>query len=353
MPLAFVGEAGTVILFVSLLATVGLLGSLVLVYAAHCFLVVVQDTAAGIDEVVWPTEPAAEWLGRGALLGWQMLVWLAPLGMFLRASKVALEPAVIVLLAGIVLWIFFPIGVLSSLSGPSRWAFFRPRLLTGLVRIGPTTLGFYLATPLLLAAGLGVWYFALTASGWLVPVAAGVGAAAVLIYARLLGRVAWSLNHLKKPKKRRPRLVKMDLPPLIVQSEDPWTAPPTKPKKQKPKPKPQPTEIVGEEVYGLSTEAEPPSRPHPVEVPLDGYAPIGEPPPAALPPWAAPDLPQASDLEMRLAQRTPQAIVPPHPLFSGVYTFPWYASSLQAWTWLAVGGTLVGLLLRIMPGLPG
>src|SRR5947209_8438766 len=138
MPVAFVGESGAVIQYVAMLAALGIVGSIVLAYAAHCFLVVVQDTAAGIDAVVWPRDSLAEWLGGATLMGWLVLVWIAPLGMLLRTLKPAFvteTPGLAVLLAGVVLGVFFPIGVLSALSGRSGWRFFRLRLLSGLARI--------------------------------------------------------------------------------------------------------------------------------------------------------------------------------------------------------------------------
>ena len=59
--------------------------------------------------------------------------------------------------------LFFPVGVLSSLSGESRWAFFQPKLVADLARVAPTALGFYAVTPLLFAVVLGLWSAALTA----------------------------------------------------------------------------------------------------------------------------------------------------------------------------------------------
>jgi hypothetical protein len=353
------GNAGLVITFVSMFALLGIVGTLVLVYAAHCFCVVVQDTAAGLDEVVWPNDPVAEWMGRAALLGWQMLVWLAPVGMVLRGTKPAFvmeEPWLVVLLFGVVLWLLFPIGVLSGLSSGSRWAFFRPKLLAGMARILPTTLGFYLLTALVLTSGLAPWYFALTGSGLLVLVAGLVGAAAVLIYARLLGRLAWRLNHLKKyrpPRFRPPTLEKQTSRPRVI-VEDPWGPPPeSKPKRKKKKRREQTEFAPSEDVYGLATEPEP-APPPTSELPLDGYK-LADPAPSAPPaaPDLGPELPSPTELEMRLAERTPQAKPPAHPLFSGVWTFPWYETTLKAWIWLGLGGIAVGGIFKLMPRLPG
>lgn len=335
------GSAGEVIVFVTTYVAALIMGVLLLSYTAYSFFVVVQDTAGGIDEVVWPGEPVGEWLGRGAVLAWLVLVWLAPLGMFLRAAAPGLfrdDPVAVLIAAGVILWLFFPIAVLSSLSGGSRWLFFRPKLLAGLARVAPMTLGFYAATALVVAAPLALWYMALSSEGILIPVASAVGAAAVLIYARLLGRLAWKLNRLRPLRRRRSPAQKKEEPPAAasVSVEDPWAAPPPKRKKRK---RPE-TITEAPEVYHLATE-EAPAAPPPVEVPLDGYAPVDAP----LPPLPPPDLPEASNLEKRLAERTPQVKPLTHPLLEGVYTFPFYQRSAKAWLWLTLGAAFLGAVV--------
>ena len=39
-------------------------------FAAHCFLVVVENTAAGNDRVRWPDEPVYDWLWKPPYLVW-------------------------------------------------------------------------------------------------------------------------------------------------------------------------------------------------------------------------------------------------------------------------------------------
>src|SRR5262245_58552989 len=155
-------------------------GAVLLAYVAYCFFVVVSDMAAGLDELVWPGGAIGEWLGRGAVFAWLALVWLALLGMILRVAAQGIfkdDPVFVFVAVGVILWVFFPLAVLSSLSRGPRWNAFRPKILAGLARVGPTTLGFYAATALLIAAALALWYGALTRSGMLVLPAAAVGAA--------------------------------------------------------------------------------------------------------------------------------------------------------------------------------
>jgi hypothetical protein len=65
--------------------------------------------------------------------------------------------------------------------------------------------------------------------------------------------------------------------------------------------------------------------------------PAAEPPPAGLP------APRKSKIAEELLQRPTPPPDPALPLFSGVYTFPWYLSSLKAWTWLTLGGLAIGV----------
>src|SRR5437588_12642407 len=69
-----VGGAGNVIFFVTMYALAAMSGVLLLIYTAYCFFVVVDDTIAGLDEVIWPGESIGDWLIRGAVLAWLVLV---------------------------------------------------------------------------------------------------------------------------------------------------------------------------------------------------------------------------------------------------------------------------------------
>src|SRR5262245_2868869 len=73
-----VGGAGNAIFLVTMYALSATGGVILLAYTAYCFFVVVDDTTAGLNEVIWPGEPAGEWFIQGAILAWLVLVWLAP-----------------------------------------------------------------------------------------------------------------------------------------------------------------------------------------------------------------------------------------------------------------------------------
>ena len=64
---------------------------------------------------------------------------------------------------------------------------------------------------------------------------------------------------------------------------------------------------------------------------------VADPPPADLP--AA----RVSKIAAELLHRPEPPPDPAIPLFSGVYTFPWYLSTLKAWIWLTLGGLAIGV----------
>ena len=109
-------------------------------------------------------------------------------------------------------WLFFPIGVLSSLSSVSRWMFLRPRVVWNMLRLFPSTLVFYLLSGLVVLVGALPWCLAVlgNAHALLIP-AAPLSAACVLIYARLLGLLARKVQRLT--------------PILAVKAETHWPPP--------------------------------------------------------------------------------------------------------------------------------
>src|SRR5262249_59715977 len=135
-----------------------------------------------------------------------------------------------------------------------------------------------------------------SSEGILIPVASAVGAAAVLIYARLLGRLAWKLNRLRPLRRRRSPAQQKEEPPAAasVSVEDPWAAPPPKRKKRK---RPE-TITQAPEDYHLATE-EAPAAPPPVRAPLAAYRPVGPPLPQLPPPY----FPVPTNLHLLLARR--------------------------------------------------
>jgi hypothetical protein len=355
------GQLGPAMIFVSLLLAEVMLGICVLGYAARCFGVIVEGTAAGNDEVRWPDEPMFDWLGRAAHLLFLVAVVLAPgavVGRVLVRLNLGVPPALSVLPSAVLFWLLFPIVLLSSYSAASRWSVLRPALLGGLTRVFPTTLAFYALTALLLSV-LGALAFATFAAGvvLLTPVLAAGAAAGVFVYARLLGRLGLVLGQLEgleppdaaptrapgppqeTPRKRRKRRIKV---------VDPWAVPdydagppPSLPvegygvaaegtagKPAEPPPERQPKKKPRVKGYTVSNEAPPPP---PKEAPLDGYLPVGD----------------------EGGERAASVRPPAHPFLEGVYTFPWYGESVLAWLMVALGLLAMGGLLQVLIALWG
>lgn len=379
------GQLGPAMIFVSTLLAEMLLGIVVLGYAARCFGVIVEGTAAGNDEVRWPDEPMFDWLGRAAHLLFLLTLMLVPgavLGRILVRLNVGVPPALSVLPSVVLVWLLFPIVLLSSYSATSRWVVFRPALLGGLARVLPATLAFYALTALLLGV-LGALALATFGGGRavLIAVLAAAAAAGVFVYARLLGRLGLVLGQLEGPepqaettstrpagpqggptRKRRRRRVQV-VDPWAVPDEDAGPPPPSLPvegygvarEKQSPRPaerlrEPNRKKRPREEGYTLSSE-QPPLRPK-VE-PLDGNPPVGvRPEPREGPEGGAPE----GDGPRR-ARRTPtpaeQPRPPAHPFLEGVYTFPWYGESVIPWLMVAIGLLAMGGLLQVLIALWG
>ena len=377
---------GPAMVFISLLLIECLLGACLLVYGARCLGVIVEGTAAGEDEVTWPDEPMMDWLGRALHLCWLVAFWLVPVAVVLRVvQRIDPEapPLLLVLPPVVLFWLLFPISVLSSLSAHSRWVVFRPALVGGLFRVFPATAAFYFATALLLA-GLAALGGATFANGWflLIPVLAVAAAAGLFIYARLLGRLGWALGRIEAPEQTQAKPAAVERPPMRrrprkrrpargVKTIDPWAEPekkgaappeggppveayglagdePARPAASRPRQKGK--KGPREEGYALSSEQAPPP---PKEAPLDGYLPVGrdaEPAPGPPPEGgeATPKGERANRPARPLAPRQ-EPEPPAHPFFQGVYTFPWYGTSVGPWLavalgLLAVGGILQGLL---------
>src|SRR5262245_4954560 len=129
------GGIGGAMLFVSTLALAAVVLPIMLAYVAHSYLVVVEETASGNDDVQWPDEPFVDWIRQVGYIAFMVAVWLVPLGFLARylgmgKSPVSLarDPNVFAVLA-VGLWLAFPIELLSSLSVGSPWTVFRSEVV--------------------------------------------------------------------------------------------------------------------------------------------------------------------------------------------------------------------------------
>lgn len=123
----FPSEAFAVIIAVVLVAAEVLVSLLVYSYAAYSFLETLENTASGNDEVIWPGDPLPDWIWRLWYLAWIVAVWAVPLYFVLGYHTLTPWQFAVALLA--LLWLIFPVSLLSSMSGSSRWIIFRPSVL--------------------------------------------------------------------------------------------------------------------------------------------------------------------------------------------------------------------------------
>ena len=368
------------LLFVLLLVVHVFIWCLVFAYTAHCFVTVVEDTAAGIDQFTWPNDIYLDWLWKPVYLLWLICVWLVPVALFFRVVHLPVletqAPQSFLIVAAGSLWLLFPFGLLSSLAASSRWLPFSVIALRLLVRRPGTVAVFYLFSGVIVAAGTACFCVALLNGSLALVLAAGaIGAAGLLIYARLLGRLLCVLRGVQlpvtkrvKPAARRKRInpyPELTNPSMVsaeelnkfIKDQGPVVTIP----------------LDGPvESYGIADYAPPPSEKKRKKkkvakparsVPFDGPAepyPVAAHKPGAPPrkteglasgsvSWDEPTsterltdterlaLHQPSESELELGRRSREPSLPPLPLVNGVFTFPWSGSSVVIWLGLSMG----------------
>ena len=150
-----IGAAGNLIIFFSLFIVLVLVGLLVGSYAAYSFLLTLSNTAAGNDEVLWPGEPITDWLFKVWYLGWLLAPWAVPASLVLGLTQLPVPLTALCLTA--LLWLIFPVTLLSSLSAHSQFVVLRPTIIRWLLKHFGATLCFYASSGLvvLICAALG------------------------------------------------------------------------------------------------------------------------------------------------------------------------------------------------------
>jgi hypothetical protein len=403
-----IGAGAEVLVFLCLTVLQILVSLAVLSFTGHSFLDVFVDTAAGNDEVRWSKDPYHDWLFQFVFLVWLVAVWTVPATFLLKFLELP-RPLFFVSLAGL-LWLVFPVTLLSSLSAASSLVIFRG-LILGLLLSHPGTLfRFYASTaPILAVCGFLAYVGVL--GDYSVPLipAAAAGAIGVFLYARLLGRLAW-VTSLRKSSRRKPADPPRPEEADRIVTFDPWHVPE---EKKPPAPSAPPLSLSEGERGGAEGAAPPLTPPHkkpsgkklrrklasraydpwavpppepapktakppviPAADPEDPYGPVAGtyelmasnaplPGPVKeervdpdlqgytmLPAEAAattppPATPEISEYEARLAAPRKPPKLPPRPLLDGVYRFPFYPTTLGAMATVALGLLAVGFLLRL------
>jgi hypothetical protein len=193
---------GGAIIFVCAFVACTICSMLYLVFASHYFLVTVIDSSAGHDEVQYPSESVIDWWWKPLFCLWILAFWVVTLAILLT-PLLALGPKAYGICLGLLIWFFYPLGVLSALY-TSNWLFFlHPILLWRMLKHYTAFAYVHLVTLLAASAGAGLLLGAFTHSFLWSLAAAVVVPGAILFYARQWGRFAWlSLNFAPRAKKR-------------------------------------------------------------------------------------------------------------------------------------------------------
>ncbi len=175
-------------------------------YASVQFLAILEDTAAGNDRVPRPEWTVAEgimkcgyllWIAAGSMIPGTFVVYVAG-HLFPRGL-----PAVLTVLVPALL--LFPVMLLSSLSGQAIWVLLERRFLNRYLARPEAVLAATIPPFVLTVPCVALTWYAFSNSRFGIAFLSGfLWSACFLIYARLLGRVAWhtTLRTPKRPAKR-------------------------------------------------------------------------------------------------------------------------------------------------------
>ena len=220
------------VLFVPLLAASVILGFVFLMFAAHYYLTVMESTGVGAKEVTWFSEPILENAWKLAYMAWLVGLWLGPayfIGRVVTAGMDSVWWKLAIPLA--VFWICYPISQLSSLSATSIWYPLVPDVFARLVQKPLVSIGFLLVSiPVLAVFAVGFKWAFLTEGAWgLLFAGAPLMVLAGLMYARLIGRLAFALKFTKsiysEKKKKKPKTLIETLDSIEEKTEEVFKQP--------------------------------------------------------------------------------------------------------------------------------
>jgi hypothetical protein len=386
---------GAAMMFVLSLVACAIAALFVVTYASRIFMNVLNGTAAGNDDIPWGTDPFID-----QLLEPFFLVFLLALGSVAVLVPVGLlfpdlldHPAGAPLVVAGVAWLIFPILLLSALTGTSRWYVLHWELLRRLVRRPLALAVFYVSAGVNLFIGCGAAWIAVSHTNPFAVVAIALTAACVLIHARLCGRLAWIVSQTpigQKKRSKRPRL-------RGVTSTDPWQVPEESERADYPPPALQPETAFkalqphaiqeqtsaalapadaeedewtpNKKPYAFSTDApaQAPPRVQPNNLSREAItaSPRGvggddeageelnmlpasaEPPAETSTPYKQ-ELPQPDRIEIRWQEGRRLPPLPRWPLIRGVWSFPFFQTTLDKLLALSVLSLVLAFLIRML-----
>jgi ribosomal protein S27E len=169
-------------------------GLLLVMFQAVAMLAIVQDTAAGNEEVEdWPDFIFVDWVGQAFYV--LNAAAFSALPGFLAAAALGYSGPLRVGLTAISFAALFPVMVLSQLDGGSPFSLFTPGVLKGAIKSPLAWGAFYVVSLVVLAAAAGLGWLTLRLVSWSgIPAAVVLGillATTLLLESRLIGRLAW------------------------------------------------------------------------------------------------------------------------------------------------------------------
>jgi len=172
-------------------------------YAASCGLQVFEDTAAGSQQITsWPDPNWREW--TWALMQQVYVAFMVFAAAFGLGKAAGLTGGGMYLLIGSMELLLFPVAFLSVLEANSLLVLISPSVAWTLLSKPASWGTFYALITAMSALWYGVLYFG-CGLGLIVGMLLNgfLFGTFVLIYFRLLGRLAWSISHQHRKKTRR------------------------------------------------------------------------------------------------------------------------------------------------------
>jgi hypothetical protein len=228
------------LIFMPALAGAVVFGFVLLLFACHYYLSVLESAAAGADEVPWVSEPVTDNFWKFWYLLFLVGMWLGPALIVGRVAAGSGPGWVQFAVPLGVLWLCYPVSQLSSLSASSVWYPLVPDVFARMAQKPLAVVQFLVLSAAVLAAfAVGFRWAFQTAGEWhLLLAGVPVTVVAGLVYGALLGRLAFALRFTrglfdrkraarkkaagpaKAPAEARPEPVQpRDLPPVMTPDE--------------------------------------------------------------------------------------------------------------------------------------
>jgi len=247
------------LIFMPALAGAAICVFVFLLFLSGYYLTILESTAAGAKEVTWIPESPLDHLPKLIYLLWLFGLWITPALVVGRALTAGVDSSWLNRAAPLlVFWLCYPVSQLSSLSATSIWYPLVPDVFARLAQKPGIVLGFLVLSAVVLVpfAVAFKWTFQTTGDWPYLFAGAPLLVLSSLIYARLLGRLAFALRFTKGlfPAKKR----KKPKPRVKQETDDEPKRPRTQPRDMVPLDTPE-GELAGYDVK-FEDEAPPPPR---------------------------------------------------------------------------------------------